>query len=123
MEILSGFLRLWQKKLTNLGNAAWQTDPFTITARGATNTTETTAVYGEVYFDLTGQIELMGGARYFETEREQVSRILTPFANSILIQFGSPAGMVGLEPNTPTSETDTLFKGQITYRPTDDHQI
>ena len=111
------------QSLINFNNAAWQTDPFTITARGAVNTTETKAVYGEVYFDLTDQIELMGGARYFETDREQVSSILTPFANAILIQFGSPAGMVGPEPNTPSHESDALFKGQITYRPTEDHQI
>ncbi|MBT5218500.1 MAG: TonB-dependent receptor [Woeseia sp.] len=104
-------------------SADWQTDPFTITARQSENTTETLAAYGEVYFDLTENLEIMGGLRWFETDRSQDSAIITPFANQILIQFGSPAGMVGPEPNTPSTESDTLFKSQITYRPTDDHQI
>ena len=107
----------------NSASADWQTDPFTITARQSENTTETLAAYGEVYFDVTDNLELMGGLRYFETDRSQDSAIITPFANQILIQFGSPAGMVGPEPNTPSKESDTLFKSQITYRPTDDHQV
>jgi outer membrane receptor protein involved in Fe transport len=104
-------------------SADWQTDPFTITARKSKNTTETLAGYGEVYFDVTDNLEIMGGLRYFKTDRKQDSEIITPFANQILIQFGSPAGMVGPEPNTPSTEKDTLFKAQATYRPTDDHQI
>jgi outer membrane receptor protein involved in Fe transport len=107
----------------NAASDDWQTDPFTITARVAKNTTETVALYGEVYFDLLDNLEVMGGLRYFETDRKQESAIITPFANSILIQFGSPAGMVGPEPNSPSSETDTLYKAQITYRPSDDHQV
>jgi outer membrane receptor protein involved in Fe transport len=103
--------------------ADWQTDPFTITARQSENTTETLAAYGEVYYDVTDNLEIMGGLRYFKTDRSQDSAIITPFANQILIQFGSPAGMVGPEPNTPSSENDSLFKTQITYRPTDDHQV
>jgi len=107
----------------NAATADWQTDPFTITARQSENTTETLAAYGEMYFDITDKLEIMGGLRYFKTDRSQDSEIITPFANQILIQFGSPAGMVGPEPNTPSTEKDTLFKTQLTYRPTDDHQI
>jgi iron complex outermembrane receptor protein len=107
----------------NSASADWQTDPFTITARESKNTTETLAVYGEAYFDLTDKLEFMAGLRYFKTDRKQDSAIITPFANSILIQFASPAGMVGPEPNTPSSENDTLFKTQLTYRPTEDHQV
>lgn len=107
----------------NAASADWQTDPFTISAREAENTTETLALYGEVYFNLLDNLEIMGGLRYFDTDRGQESAIITPFANSILIQFGSPAGTVGPEPNSPSSETDTLFKGQVTYRASDDHQV
>ena len=109
--------------LTNFNNAGWQTDPFTITARTTENRTKTKAVYGEAYFDVTDNLEIMGGLRYFQTDREQDSAILTPFANSILIQFGSPAGTVGPEPNTPSTEKDSLFKAQATYRVNDDQQF
>ncbi|MFP6572334.1 MAG: TonB-dependent receptor [Vicinamibacterales bacterium] len=111
------------KSLANFNAAGWQTDPFTITARTSENRTKTKAAYGEVYFDVTDNLEIMGGLRYFQTDREQDSAILTPFANSILIQFGSPAGTVGPEPNTPSTEKDTLFKAQATYRVNDDQQF
>jgi outer membrane receptor protein involved in Fe transport len=61
----------------------------------------------------------MGGLRYFDTSRNQVSQILTPFLNSTFIQ-GAPAGP---DPRTDSSESDVLFKGQAVYRPTEDHQI
>ena len=61
----------------------------------------------------------MGGMRYFETDRNQVSEILTPFLNSEIIQGAS----AGPDPLTVSSESDVLFKGQGTFRPTEDHQI
>lgn len=107
------------EELTRLDSFPWPTDPVLITRRVAEDTTESLAVYGEVYYELGDKIELMGGMRYFDIERTQSSNIIVPFLNSIPLQ-GAPPGPADI---LPAKEDDFLFKGQITYRPTDDHQV
>ncbi len=34
---------------------------------------ETAAAYGELYFELSDKVALMGGSRYFKTDRKQES--------------------------------------------------
>lgn len=78
--------------------------------RNAKNDTDITAIFGEAYFDITDQFELLLGARWFETNRDQYSELIVPFLRSEII--GGPAGV---EPNDPASETDTIYKAQLTY--------
>jgi iron complex outermembrane receptor protein len=83
--------------------------------RNAKNDTDMTAIFGEVYFDITGSLELLLGARWFETNRDQFSDLVVPFLRSPII-----GGPPGVEPNTPATESDTIYKAQATYRFTDD---
>lgn len=79
--------------------------------RNAKNDTDIRALFGEAYFDLTDSFELLLGARWFETNRDQYSELVVPFLRSEII--GGPAGV---EPNDPASESDTIYKAQLTYR-------
>ena len=74
------------------------------------------AWFGELYWDVTDNIEVLGGFRTFKTERLQESEILIPLTNSII------GGMAGIEDNDPFSKSDTIFKGQVTWHPNDDMQ-
>ena len=95
------------------------TEPFNVTHRTGVNSTEIKAIYGEVYWDITEQIELMGGLRYFETDLTSEEEIIVPFNNSPGIQ-GSPPGVFTGE---PANESDTLFKAQATWRFSEDAQV
>lgn len=106
-------------ELARLDSFPWPTDPVVITHRRGENTTETAAIYGELYFAVTDTIEVMGGLRWFRTERDQSSEIIVPFLNSIPLQGAPP----GPETVIPSKEDDFLFKGQLTYRPSEDHQV
>ena len=83
--------------------------------RNAKNETDMVAIFGEVYFDLTEQFEVLVGARWFETNRDQFSDLVVPFLRSPII-----GGPPGVETNEPASESDTIFKAQATYRFSDD---
>ena len=106
-------------ELARLSSYPWETDPYNITHRIQQNDTEITALYGEVYIDINDQLELMGGLRWFETKRDQQSVIIVPFLNSIALQ-GAPPGPELVE---PSKEDDTLYKVQLTYKPSESHQI
>ncbi len=86
--------------------------------RNATNDTTLSAVFGEVYYDVTDKVELLGGVRWFKTERDQFSNLVVPFLRSEII--GGPAGV---ETNTPASEDDVIFKAQLTYRFDEDRSL
>ena len=86
--------------------------------RIAENTTEQMALFGEIYFDLTEQWQIMGGARAFNTDRDQFSNLIIPFVQSVPI-----GGPPGIETNVPTNESDTLFKAQVTYSPTENYHF
>jgi len=83
--------------------------------RNAKNDTDFKAIFGEAYFDVTDSLELLVGARWFETKRDQFSDLVVPFLRSPII-----GGPPGVEPNNPASESDTIYKAQVTYRFTDD---
>ena len=83
--------------------------------RNAKNDTDFKAIFGEGYFDITDSLELLIGARWFETKRDQFSDLVVPFLRSPII-----GGPPGVEPNNPASESDTIYKAQVTYRFTDD---
>jgi outer membrane receptor protein involved in Fe transport len=95
------------------------TEPFNVTHRTGVNSTEIKAIYGEAYWNITEQFELMGGLRYFETDITSEETIIVPFNNSPGIQ-GSPPGTFASE---PANETDTLFKAQATWRFNEDAQV
>jgi|MEHZ01.4.fsa_nt_MEHZ011120063.1_6 outer membrane receptor protein involved in Fe transport len=76
------------------------------------------AIFGEAYFQVNDQIEIMGGLRWFEMERDQVSNLIVPFVNSVPI-----GGAPGDQPSNPQTYDDVTFKAQITYHPTDDVQL
>lgn len=76
------------------------------------------ALFGEAYFDLTDQVQLMGGLRYFEIDREQNSFLAVPFVRSVPI-----GGAPGDQPSVSKSFDDTTYKVQLTYRPTEDMQF
>jgi len=86
--------------------------------RLATNETQVTAAYGELYYDATNKLELLAGARWFRTERDQFSNLIVPFLRSPII-----GGPPGIEPNMPDTETDTIFKAQATYKFDEDKSL
>jgi len=106
-------------ELARLASFPWPTDPFLITHRVANNQNEMVALFGEAYFNLTDQIELMGGLRFFNNRRTQNGAIIVPFLNSPALQGAGP----GPEAGTVAKENDVLFKGQVTYKFREDKQV
>ncbi len=83
--------------------------------RVAENVTKLAAVFGELYFNATDKLELMGGVRLFQTKRDQFSRVIIPFLRNP--DIGGPAGV---DVNIPAKEEDIIGKLQATYKFTDD---
>lgn len=81
-------------------------------------TLEQYAVFGELSFDLTDQWTITAGARYYDMEVDLVG-------SSNFAQRGVDTG-AGVNFDTlladvrPLTESDTIFKGNITYRPAED---
>jgi outer membrane receptor protein involved in Fe transport len=77
-------------------------------------TDKQTAFFGELTYDVTDTVSLTGGARFFENK--------TALAGSI--GFGPPEGKFPeLYPDSKYSDSDSIFKGNITWRVTDDAMV
>ena len=77
-----------------------------VSSRTFTNTTKEYAVFGELTYDITEQITLLGGFRWFKTDRVNSAETFQPF-------FG--LGAVGPEPTVENKGDDVIFKAQISY--------
>ncbi|MGC4028983.1 MAG: TonB-dependent receptor [Steroidobacteraceae bacterium] len=100
---------------TGMPDPAYASDNFLLQNRIAENVTKLAAVFGEVYFNATEKLELMAGARAFQTKRDQFSRVIIPFSRNPAI--GGPAGV---DVNIPAKEESVIGKLQATYRFTPD---
>jgi iron complex outermembrane receptor protein len=111
---------------TTLHSHAPQTDPRSglptsgapILERTSTGEQESTAVFGEMYFDLTDRVQLIGGLRWFDMERDQVGNLKIPFVNSVPI-----GGVPGPQVSTPRAFDDVTMKLEGVWRFSDDAQI
>jgi len=89
--------------------------------RYAKNTTKQMAVFGEVYYNVTEKLELMAGLRWFNTKRDQLSVIKTPFLTSFVtpqcdadgdgfISHGNPGGVPPIpNPTHPVTGDPIVF--------------
>lgn len=112
---------------TSLSSLVFETDPVTglvfddslqLLNRTAGVDQSSSAFFGEAYFDVTDEIQLMGGLRYFDIDRDQRSFLVVPFVQSEAI-----GGAAGDQPSISKSFDDTTYKFQLTYRPTEDMQL
>ncbi len=76
------------------------------------------AVFGELYFDLTDSLELIGGLRWFDMERNQTGVLITPFVKSVPI-----GGVPGPQLSSPRSFDDVTVKLEGVWHYSDDGQI
>lgn len=106
-DTASDFLEHWPgTPETNL----FGTDPQFIFA--VTDELEERAVFGEVSYDLTEKLTATVGGRYFEYDK----------SNSTFFEggaFGVPFG-TGVPLNNESSESNSSFKGHLSYEPTKD---
>lgn len=117
----------YQDLATDLDSVVYGTDPTTgnvdptsplVLHRVATVDQTSSALFGELYYELTDTVELLGGVRYFEMERDQYSQVIIPFANSTII-----GGPIGAETSTPDTFDDLTIKLQVTAHIADNAQI
>jgi outer membrane receptor protein involved in Fe transport len=81
-------------------------------ARNASKDIEEKAIFGELTFDVTDQIELLAGLRWFEVEQSDIGATVFPFA-----LFPPNPSL----PNTQNAKEDQLIqKYQASWSPTDD---
>lgn len=76
------------------------------------------AVFGEVTFDITDQLSITGGARWYDMDVGLVGSANFGFRGAT----DGPNG-INLDATTggkPINEKDVIFKGNLTYRPNDD---
>lgn len=76
------------------------------------------AVFGEVTFDITEQLSVTGGARWYNMDVGLVGSANFGFRG----ETDGPYG-INLDETTggkPITEKDVIFKGNVTYRPNDD---
>jgi len=79
---------------------------------------ESKAVFGEMYFDLTEKVQLIGGLRWFDMSRDQIGFLNIPFVNSVPI-----GGVPGAQTSAPRSFDDVTMKLEAVWHVTDDAQI
>ncbi|ABQ70642.1 TonB-dependent receptor [Rhizorhabdus wittichii] len=81
-----------------------------ISRRNFFDKTKDFAVFGELTYDITEQLSVTGGARWFRTKRDLVANTIVPF-------FGLGA------PGTTSAKAkneDVIFKGLVSYKVTSD---
>lgn len=100
-------------------NDVYTTDPMTgrldpagihVSSRKFRDSTEEVAVFGEATIDITDRLSVIGGARWFQTKRENDAETIVPF-------FG--LGAPGVTPTQYSKNDDIIFKGEISYQATD----
>jgi outer membrane receptor protein involved in Fe transport len=81
-------------------------------ARNASKDIDEMAFFGELTFDLTDQVELLAGLRWFEVEQSDIGETVFPFA-----LFPPNPSL----PNTQSAKEDQLIqKYQVSWSPNDD---
>ena len=85
----------------------------TLLHRRVWTTVDEVAVFGELSWDLTDDLNVTGGVRWFEYDIEEQAAVVTGF-------LGPEGGGSGLGPKFNFSENDATFKGNISYKFNDD---
>jgi len=89
-------------------------DPAVFLDRTVDTDIDELAFFGEVSFELTDNLTLIGGFRYFDFDIDEQAANIVGFG-------GGPGGGPGPELNA--SEDGVIFKGNLSYRPTEDNQL
>lgn len=84
-----------------------------ISQRKFLDKTEDFAVFGELTFDITDQLSVTGGARWFDTRRSLVAQTIVPFFG-----LGAPGTTSARAKNT-----DVILKGLVSYKITPDFLV
>ena len=87
---------------------------------------EDRAVFGELTFNLTDRLQVTGGARAFEQEFSTTQSTIFPFLRDLGVFFGAPFPedeIAVIVPETTSEESDLIFKGNVSYALSDDHNL
>ncbi len=107
----------------NYLNMVYATNPLTgtadpswgnISSRSFLDRTKDLAVYGEATVELTDQLSVTGGVRWFDTVRDLDSETLVPFFG-----MGSP----GVAPHQHSDNSGVIYKANVSYKVAPDAMI
>lgn len=118
VQILAGVFyqkeeRTWQSHFVTVDQNTGRTGPGsrTLLDRRTYTDIDEKAAFGEVSWDITDRLNFTGGVRWFDFSIEEQANVVTNF----MAQPGS-----GFGPRFSTGEDGQIFKGNLSYKVTDD---